>query len=73
MHRSPVFGHPAEPSPRDVLMRARKERQVALKSARELLEGAEHRPGDHDLWRFNIDRHGEAIAAFDAAIAGLPA
>ena len=73
MHRSPVFGHPAEPSPRDALMRARKDRRTALKAARGLLECAELWPGDHAVWRFNIDRHSEAISAFDAAIAALPA
>ena len=72
MHESPVFGHPSEPSPRVVLERARKERVKALSDCRGLLAGAEHRPGDHDLWRYNIKRHQTAIADFDKALAALP-
>lgn len=72
MQGSPVFGHPAEPSPRDVLTAARAQRVVGLRAAHELLAGAEHYPGDHERWRFNIERHKQAIAAFDAALNALP-
>jgi hypothetical protein len=73
MTQSPVFGHPSEPSPAEVLRRARSHRVTALRAAEDLLNGAEHRPGDHDNWRYNIARHREAIAAFDAALMALPA
>jgi hypothetical protein len=73
MNESPVFGHAAEPSPRDLLERGKRNRNIALRASMDLLAERENRPGDHDRWRYNVARHTKAIAAFDAAIAALDA
>jgi len=70
-HISDVFACSSEPSPREVLERARAYRRVQLKAAEGILSEMEHRPHDHKAARYSIARHQEAIRQFDAALAAL--